>query len=379
MAERSSQQQPVISIRISEELRERLDKLQEIIALKTGVTVSTSEAARQLLESARDDRLELANLLTDPTDSLLMARRKADAKMPLSQAEWAIVANYCWYGAEAYSDTARTSVSNDSLIGILRAFLAVYELRKAKKTREDAFYLSNLPPDGRGETEESREIGREEVRRVVNQTIQELRKADRDRGKPIQVARNLYYLLDEGEFRNVQKLNRALWPYWPILWRVCARGHYFRHGTPLAEKKLIDNRFEGILPPPLPGLQEGECSLSLTRFERGGFSLCLHLPGRLSPMYPISEYPPIAEFRAMLEEFDPKREDSCWRGYYFFAYTTRSDTGDFMVSFRSEANGITFTFSQSDWSAIRNMTRRAWEQSEVRRLWDQQALEYGEM
>ena len=380
MAERfPQQQQPVISIRVSDELRFRLDKLREIIALKTGTTVSTSEAAKQLLESARDDRLELANLLTTPTDSLLIARRKADAKMSLSQAEWAMIANYCWYGAEAYSDTARTKISNDSLIGILRAFLAVYDLRKAKKTREDAFYLSNLPPDGRSAIGDSREIGRDEVCHAVNQTIQALRKTDHGQGKPIQVARNLYHLLDEGEFPNVQKLNRTLWPYWPILWRVCARGHYFRHGQPLSEKKLIDNRFEGILPPPLPSFQGWECSLSLTRLQRGGFSLCLHLPGRLSPQYPISEYPVIAEFRAMLEEFDPNQEDSCWRGYYFFAYTAKSDTGGYLVSFRSEANGITFTFSQSDWSAIRDMMRRAWEKPEVRRLWDQQATEYGVM
>ena len=74
--------QPVISIRISEELRSRLESLKEVIGHKTGQAVSTSEAAKQLLESARDDRLELANLLTEPTDSLLNIRGKADAHMP---------------------------------------------------------------------------------------------------------------------------------------------------------------------------------------------------------------------------------------------------------------------------------------------------------
>lgn len=74
-------QQQVVSIRVSEELRFRLEKLRELIALKSGQTVTTSEAARQLLESARDDRLELANILTDPTDSLLVVRRKWDAKV----------------------------------------------------------------------------------------------------------------------------------------------------------------------------------------------------------------------------------------------------------------------------------------------------------
>src|ERR1700691_5677410 len=97
--------QPVISIRVSEGLRSRLETLKEIIALKTGQSVSTSEAAKQLLESARDDRLELANLLTEPTDSLLNIRGKAEAHMPLTQAEWALVAYYCAKGAQSFMST----------------------------------------------------------------------------------------------------------------------------------------------------------------------------------------------------------------------------------------------------------------------------------
>jgi len=58
-------------------------------------------------------------------------------------------------------------------------------------------------------------------------------KPSEERQRPIFVARNLYFLLDELEFPNVEKLNEALWPYWPILWRSCARGHYFHHALPL--------------------------------------------------------------------------------------------------------------------------------------------------
>ena len=39
-------QQPVISIRISEALRLRLETLRKIISLKTGQNVSTSEAGK---------------------------------------------------------------------------------------------------------------------------------------------------------------------------------------------------------------------------------------------------------------------------------------------------------------------------------------------
>ena len=80
MAEKAvTPQQPVISIRISDALRLRLETLKKIISLKSGQNVSTSEAAKQLLESARDDRLELVDLLSEPTDSLLKIRGKADS------------------------------------------------------------------------------------------------------------------------------------------------------------------------------------------------------------------------------------------------------------------------------------------------------------
>ena len=100
MAEKAATpQQPVISIRISEALRSRLETLRKIMFLKSGQTVSTSEAAKQLLESARDDRLELVDLLKEPTDSLLRIRGKADSGLSLSQAEWTMVAHYCARGS----------------------------------------------------------------------------------------------------------------------------------------------------------------------------------------------------------------------------------------------------------------------------------------
>ena len=44
-------QQPVISIRISEALRLKLEGLKVLMSMKSGEPVSTSEAAKQLLET----------------------------------------------------------------------------------------------------------------------------------------------------------------------------------------------------------------------------------------------------------------------------------------------------------------------------------------
>ncbi len=227
MAEKeASQQQPVISIRISDALRLRLETLRKIISLKTGQNVSTSEAAKQLLESARDDRLELVNLLSEPTDSLLRIRGKADSGLPLSLAEWTLVAHYCAVGAESFMNTAQGQISYETLAEILEAFLGAYAIaRRPKKNMRDFLYLRTLPADKQVDAKEVEDIGSDDVRRVVMRTIQMLRNPAQKRRKPLLAVRNLYTLLDEEKFSNVEGLNEVLWPHWSALWRVCARGH----------------------------------------------------------------------------------------------------------------------------------------------------------
>ncbi|MGC1649015.1 MAG: hypothetical protein WA741_24605, partial [Candidatus Sulfotelmatobacter sp.] len=168
-------QQPVISIRISDALRLRLETLRKIISLKSGQNVSTSEAAKQLLESARDDRLELVDLLTEPTNSLLSIRRKADSGLPLSLAEWTLVAHYCAVGAESFMNTAQGQISYETLAEILEAFLAAYTIaRRPKKNMRDFLYLRTLPADKQVDAKEVEDIGSDDVRRVVTRTIQML-------------------------------------------------------------------------------------------------------------------------------------------------------------------------------------------------------------
>ena len=373
-------QQPVISIRISEALRTRLETLKVLMSMKSGEPVSTSEAAKQLLESSKEERLELVNLVSEPTDSLLKIRRKADSRLPLSQAEWTLVAYYCLHGAETFANTAQTEISYESLAGILEAFRAVYELlRKKNKTHLDSFFVAHLPSDRQAETKNPEEVGSEDVRRVVTHTIRMLKNPNEERQRPIFVARNLYYLLDELEFPNVEKLNEALWPYWPILWRVCARGHYFHHAEPLQDPNSSAGGMDPPLNPPLPKFEEGEYRLEFVRSPSEGFSVWLSFPGRLSPLYPVEGYPKISEFRTILERLDVKRELIFWEGRYFLAYTGGDEKDAIGVNFRARDNGIAFNFRGEDWQSIKKLFRRAWQAPQVRRLWDALALEYGEL
>ena len=375
-------QQPVISIRISEALRLRLETLKKIMFLKSGQTVSTSEAAKQLLESARDDRLELVDLLTEPTDSLLRIRGKADSGLSLSQAEWTMVAHYCAVGAESFMNTAQGQISYEILAEILEAFLAAYAIaRRPKKSPLDFVYLMTLPGDKQVEAK-AEDIGSDDVHRVVTRTIQMLRNSAQKRRKPILAVRNLYRLLDEEKFSNIEKLNEVLWPHWPALWRVCARGHYSLHRKPLREKvpaETNDEDFELAVQSALPSLEEGGYRLDLVREEGNEFSPRLELPGPLAPHYPVCGYPRIAEFRRMLEELDLERDLRQWQGYYFYAHTAILENEERGVFFFARENGITFRFPMAHWQSIRNLFRRAWQAPEVIHTWGAQVLEYGEL
>ena len=142
-------QQQTLSIRIDEDLRRRLERARQLASVKTGEPVSTSEIAKQFLESARDDRLEVADLLADPTDSLLHIRRKGADGRVLSRAEWTTIAHFVRLGLEASSAQTPNPVSRESLLAILDAFLACHALCKDQESRLGLFYLGNLPPECR--------------------------------------------------------------------------------------------------------------------------------------------------------------------------------------------------------------------------------------
>jgi hypothetical protein len=94
--------------------------------------------------------------------------------------------------------------------GILEAFLAAYKIRRAKKASHDAKYLSNLPilnKDGR-EVSHTEEL---DLCTVIERLIHKMRDPRSDLW-PQFAARNLYELLEEEQFGNIEALNRALKP-----------------------------------------------------------------------------------------------------------------------------------------------------------------------
>jgi hypothetical protein len=379
MAGEALQQTQTLSLRISETLRKRLEDIRKLTALRKGESVSTSEIAKQLLESARGDRFETVELLSKPMEAVLEIRRKGEAGQMLSRAQWTVLAYYVQQGSEAFS---KNPLSRETYIGILKAFEAAHELR-AKPSDNDEDYLGNLPTDCQPERKRSDPVTPELVRKTVAETVRRLSNPA-TRWTPDLAARNLYVLLDDEKLPGAAALNEALSPYWPVLWRVAARGHYFVHREPVRDSGRRDMVHRAAI----PSLEEyfgpkktddAKYRLSFARGTGHDFDVLLSFPGSRGPLYPLAPYPMIAEFRAMLAALTPKaRPPQHWDGEHFYGYVTeRGNEPEFW--FRAHANAITFGFSVEEWKAVRELFRRAWEMPEVRIAWDALSLEYGEL
>jgi len=362
-----------LSLRISQGLHNRLESIRKLASQRKGGNVSTSEIAKQLLESARADWLEVAELLRKPTENLLAIRRKAESGQPLTRVEWTAVAHYVREGV--ISHWKKALLSPESYIGILQAFQSVYELRVGTSDR-DQIYLGNFPweclPEG---CKPSDPVTPDVVRRTVEET---LRRASNSGSLYMaeHAARNLCVFLDEEKIAGITRLNEVLSPYWPVLWRVAARGHYLTRHEPVRETAKEQAH---VYRPPIPSVREGGYTLSFERAAGNEFHLLLCFPGRRGPMYPMSQYPKLAEFRAMLAALAPDLEaPQHWDGEHFFGYVVKTDEEtDFC--FRAHNNGISFMFSRADWASVRELFRRGWEIPEIRLAWDALSLEYGEL
>jgi hypothetical protein len=225
------QQTQTLSLRMSEALRKRLEDIRKLTAVKRGESVSTSEIAKQLLESAREERFEVVELLAKPTESLIEIRRKGEAGQMLTRAQWTALAYFVQQGCESFSKNA---LARETWVGILKAFDAAHQLR-TKPSAQDEYYLGNLPGDCRPERSKPSDPATAElVRKTVGETVRRM-SSPATKWTPMLAARNLYVLLDGEKLAGAAALNEALAPYWPVLWRVAARGHYFERREPVRE------------------------------------------------------------------------------------------------------------------------------------------------
>jgi hypothetical protein len=376
MADKTQQQ--TLSIRVTESMRRRLERARQLAESKTGEPVSTSEIANQFLESARDERLEIVDLLAEPTESMLQIRRKGEAGAVLSRGEWTVLAHFLQIGVESATRQAPTLVSTDAIVAVFDAFLAVYALRISDEEGLDDYYLGNLPRESRPTTAKRPSRSSAAVRDLVTAAVRDARDRARDRStwsRPGLAARNLYAILEGDRLPGAEDLTRALRPWWSQLWRLAARGHYIRTGRPIRES---DVEQEGLYETPLPAIREGDHTLNFARGAGVEFSLLLEFPPARGLRYPVVGFPRLADFRSLVEAIGPSKQD-LWTGMYFSGGVTTEASGATAVWFRARDNGITVSTSADEWAQVRRLVGRAWDVPDVRRAWDLLTLEYGEL
>jgi hypothetical protein len=254
----------------------------------------------------------------------------------------------------------------------------VYDLRKGQSA-SDEYYLGNLPWDCRPSKVRNTEGGEKVTPEIVRRTVAETRRQFSDpatKWEPLLAGRNLYALIEDDGIKDADAINRALRPHWVALWRLAARGHYHLTKEPVRDKAkaVAEKFFQAAIPP----ISEGGFTLSVARGEGNDFSVLLSFPGARAPMYPLADYPVMAEFRTMLATLDPEGSAQHWKGEYFFGY--RGEHGkEAEFSFRARSNGITLSFTEKEWKVVRELFRRAWEIPDVREMWNGLILEYGEL
>jgi len=367
----SKPQQQTLSIRISDGLREFLERSKQLIANGRGELLSTSDVAKILLESAKEDRndfrLEAAELQRNSTDSLWAIRRKWEQHLDVSRPEWILLGQYIQIACEQVMENSESPTSKESLVALLEALLAIRSLRPGRGVGLDRYYLGNIGT--MGEAAEmawnDRQLDPEIVPAVSRRWVEQLRNTSLPQ-RPSFAGRNLAVALRDEDLPDIVALNQALRPYLPTLFRLAARGHWAREKRPL--RPLQERRFEHTVIPPIV---EKEFRLDFAVGTQGDLSILLGMEQK-DAMYPIAPYTEIKEFLVMLETMVPRLT---WNGVHFLGYTTPSGK----YCFRRRAEGVVFGFSPEEWEEIRSLFRKALAAPNLQALLTELSLVYGEL
>jgi hypothetical protein len=363
-------QQHTLSVRISEALRDYLERAREVISTPRGESVSTSDVAKMLLEMARgerlEDRLEVTELLRHPTETLLAVRQKWEQERPLSRAEWIVLAHYVQVGCEGnYED--QELARKESFAVLLEAFLAVLKV-KAKGGREHhQYYLGNL---GASTSETNKPLSDSEA---LTERVQESIQALRGSGpatRPLFAGRNLYVALRDEDLEDIAAVNRALIPYLRTLYGFAARGHWLQEHRPLRTRREVKDY--GFRSSVFPKVEAGEFRLTILLTDEEDLAMALEIPSR-DVIYPLEPYPQIREFATLLTRLETAAP---WKGREFFGYSGGEVKRYY---FRHRSNGITFGFSREEWEWLKEMFNELLGLAELQPVLSELALQYGDV
>lgn len=365
---RETLQQQTLSVRIGEGLRRKLERARALEIARTGHTVSVSEVAKKLLESGREDRLEVVHLLSDPTAALASIRLKADAGHVLSRAEWTVVCHFVREGLEAFSLATPRRLSAASIVTVVDAFQALLRERPLHRAVRNRTYLDSLT----SEHTVTPDVEDEACHQILDDVRQRVLAGAGDRF--LLVGRNLATFLEEESAVSAASIDRVLRKYWEGLWLLAARGHYAHTNLPVRVEVAAIN-----VTPPIAPITDGQFTVSVTLGGDAEMALLVSFPARRGLRYPVNGYPCISEFRTMLGTLGC-RESSVrrWQGRFFIGDCVVSEDAD-EVWFRGVQNGISVGFVLPEWMALQSLCDNAWTAPDVAITWRRLARDYGEL
>jgi hypothetical protein len=369
-------QQHTLSVRISEALRKYLERAREAVSNGRDTPVSMSKVAKMLLEQAKrdplNDRLEVAELLGNPTEAMLGIRAKWEQQRGLSRAEWIVLARYLEVGCEGSHEDPRPP-ARESLVDLLEALLALLKVRAGESPDRDQYYLKKLRASAWAD---HRDRGVAKVIGVVQSLIQELREPESP-VRPVFVGRALHAALRGERFSSVMAINDALTPFLPTLFRLAARGHWLKEHRPVrAERRAFEVRDYGARASVFEPVCAAEFQLTTLLTDDGDLAMAVEMTSR-EAVYPLGLFPQIREFAALLEQLPV---GGVWKGREFFGYTNARDGHPATrLYFRQRSNGIAFGFSPEEWNELRGTFRQALGSAEMVPILAELLMEYGEL
>jgi len=366
-------QQQTLSIRISETLRDFLERSKQVLSSSRGEPVSTSDVAKILLESGQsyqlDTRLEVAELQQSPTESLWAIRKKWESKRALSRAEWIFLGQYIQIACEALSEDPRAP-GTQAFIVLLEALIAVRGLRAHQDDLLDSYYMDSFGIPDSVDFPVGQPVS-EVLPRVVAHLIKELREGFYI-PKPVFTGRNLFVALRDEGLRDPASLSRVLEPHMATLYRLGARGHWIREHRPVRFRQGREYVSEYF-----PPVQAGGFRLTFSVGSDGDLNMLLHMDAK-DVAYPFAPYPQIQEFATMLRHLEP---GGVWEGIHFFGIAEPTSVTDrpMRFEFRRRSDGVLFGFSLDEWQTLIGLFARALGSPRLLPILAELALVYGEI
>jgi hypothetical protein len=366
--ERKPQQQ-TLSIRISDSLREFLERSKQVISSGRNESVSTSDVAKILLESAKEDglnvRLEVAELGEAPTEALIAIRKKWDIGQPRSRAEWIFMAQYIQTACEELTGNP-LAPGPESYIALLESLVTVRGLRTDRGAGLDRYYLGNLVDGGMWS---DRKLDGSVLPEEVAKLIEEIRTSGNGK-KAAGVGRCFYAAVRDEEFQEIVALNNALAPHMNTLFRMAARGHWILEKRPV---RLV--RDGSLLLPSVPRIKQGDVWLVV---QAGSTDVDFAIGiDSADLIYTLTGYAQIREFNAMLNALVP---DSRWDGVDFHgsaeAGTSKSPA---KYQFRRHQDGVSLGFTEESWAQLKQLFATAMAEPTLQAIFSELSLIYGEL